>query len=190
MSIERRMVSIKSQEVQLAVSNVVFNLCFFHTLMSYLRDPSALSTSYPQPSPSYVGHVQFFIVVIAKVCFWSIFTMYVTFLVLLLIKSLLVDLVTDSIVKSKSPEDHISTRELHDLVTSYLWKGAGTAICLHMFMGYLIVAFVFATFVINPDSMKTQRNRDISIRMFFGALMITQAYLTTIHNINPTTMPP
>jgi hypothetical protein len=193
---------LKDRSIQSLISNALFNLSFLHTLFHYTKEPLKLAEKYPtirsddSAITAYRRHLLFHLMIVLKVFFRSLLTVYVTFLVVIAIKLVVVDLTHAALedkenVKGhkkenkqrKNTDDKVSVGDVHDLMTRSLWKDNGLFRLLQMLVAQGIAAFIVATFVSDPGSMKIASHRLINVRVFLGSLMIVQIIVVASMNL-------
>jgi hypothetical protein len=186
---------LKDISTQSIISNALFNMSFIHTVLHYTKEPTKIADNYPiigkkdSVWAAYRKHLFFHLLVVVKVFFRSVLTVYVTFLVMVAIKVAVVDLthaalqednvrkghkVKDTQTKTKEKHSDISIADIHDLMTRSLWKDDGLFRLLQMLLAQGLTAVIVATFVSDPGSMNVVSHRLINVKIFMGSMMIVQ----------------
>jgi hypothetical protein len=156
---------LKDEDTQSLISNALFNLSFLHTAFYYSKDPLKLADDYPlipagdSVTTAYRKHLTFHLIVVLKVFSRSLLTVYITFLVVVGIKVVVVDMTHAALAnindvgkkkKKHVADDDVTIADVHDLLTRSLWKDNGLFRLLQMLLAQAIVAVLVATFVSDP----------------------------------------
>jgi len=186
---------LKDKDTQSLISNALFNLSFLHTAFYYSKDPLKLADDYPlipagdSVTTAYRKHLMFHLIVVLKVFSRSLLTVYITFLVVVGIKVVVVDMTHAALSdvgkqkKKHVADDDVTIADVHDLLTRSLWKDNGLFQLLQMLLAQAIVAILVATFVSDPGSMKQASHKLMNVRVFLGSMMIVQMILLAAMNL-------
>lgn len=194
---------LKDRNTQSLISYALFNMSFLHTTFYYTKDPAKLADSYPviatdvSVTTAYRQHLTFYLIVVLKVFYRSLLTVYITFLVILCIKLVVIDMTHAALVNKQESKvsrqkgyqtkdgnvDEVSIADVHDLMTRALWKDDGLFRLLQLLLAQAITAVIVATFVSDPGSMKLASHRLVNVRVFLGTMMIVQLVLLVAMNL-------
>ena len=173
---------IKDINTQFMISNALFYMSFIHTLVFYIKDPTKLVDSYPviksdsSTISAYGMHLWFHIGTLLNILMWSLITVYIAFFVFVAIKLLVIDII-QAPLRRKDETNDLTISDIHDLMTRALWKDGGLIQLLKNLIAQVVAAFVVASFVTNPGSMKITAHRITNVRVFLGIVMIVQLSL-------------
>jgi hypothetical protein len=173
---------IKDISTQFMISNGLFYMSFIHTLVFYIKDPTKLVDSYPiiksdvSTASAYGMHLWFYIRTLFNIFMWSLITVYIAFFVFVALKVLVIDII-QAPLRRKDEANDLTISDIHDLMTRALWKDSGLIQLLKNLIAQVVAAFVVASFVTDPGSMKVTSQRITNIRVFLGVVMIVQLSL-------------
>lgn len=131
------MLTLTDERSQEIISFVAYNAALLYITWDAANQPGY----YPYPEkPGYMGHVWYFVWSVLKIHFWALIALYITLAVLLVAKFALVDLVRS---------DTFSTKDLHQVLTRFLWTR--DAFILKLLVSHVVVAVIFATIASEPN---------------------------------------
>lgn len=172
---------ISDISTQFMISNALFHLCFIHTLVHYIKDPTELADSYPvikrdsSAISAYGMHLWFHIRTLFYILMWSLITVYIVFFVFVALKLVVIDIIRAPMrMKKGENNNNFAISDIHDLITRALWKDGGSIRLLKFLIAQFVAAFVVASFVTDPGSMKLTSERITYIRVFLGVVVIVQ----------------
>jgi hypothetical protein len=187
---------LKDPSTQSLTSNAIFNLSFIHTIYFYANDPVQLADDYPSIEndasvlTAYRKHLQFHLIVVLRVFFRALLTVYVAFLVVVAIKLVIIDFTHAALkqedgdmAQSSATSATLSVSDVHDFMTRSLWKDNGLIRLLKLLLAQGTTAFIVATFVSDPGSMKIASHRLMNVKAFLGSLVIVQFITVAAMNL-------